>query len=231
MTIEDYKAGQVLLVDKTKGISSFDVIRILRRGLRGVKMGHAGTLDPLATGLLIICTGKFTKKIDQYQGMEKEYEGHIEIGSSTPSYDKETEANEKFETAHITNDLLQQTVKKFIGTIEQYPPKNSAIRVGGKRAYKLVRQGKEVKMSPRIVEIVDFELLNDNIEHLNFRVKCSKGTYIRSLANDFGKALGSGAHLASLRRTAIGEFRVENAKTPDEWLEQFRSMENIDDKA
>ena len=225
MQKSDFVKGQVLMVDKPKGMTSFDVIRILRKGLRGVKMGHAGTLDPLASGLLIICTGKMTKQIDKYQGLEKEYEGSMFVGASTPSFDLETKIDREYETSHIDNTLLEKTRQKFLGEISQRPPRHSAVKVGGKRAYKMAREGEVIEMPSRIVDISSFEILNADLEDLHFRVRCSKGTYIRSLANDFGAALNSGAYLSELRRTAIGEYRVEEARAPEEWLEVFTHLE------
>jgi len=219
-TKEDYLNGQLLLIDKPLGWSSFQAVNKLKWAIRKkfslkkFKIGHAGTLDPLATGLLVICTGKFTKKITEYQGQEKEYTGIITLGGSTPSYDLETEVNETHATDHITPDLIQTATSQFIGEIEQAPPVFSALKKDGKRLYELAREGKTVDIPKRKVTVSTFEITK--IENLNvhFRIACSKGTYIRSIAHDFGKALGSGAHLSLLRRTKIGEFNVDKAQDP-----------------
>ena len=224
LTVEDYKNGQVLLIDKPLEWTSFQVVNKLRWAIRKafnikkIKVGHAGTLDPLATGLLVICTGKMTKKINTFQVQEKEYTGTFVLGSTTPSYDLETEIDTHFPTAHITNDLIHQTTKQFIGSIEQYPPIFSAIKKDGKRLYEFARTGKDVEIKSRHVEIFKFEITEINALHLKFKVVCSKGTYIRSLAHDFGKALGSGAHLSELRRTRIGNFTIENTSTLDDFI-------------
>ena len=224
MTGEDYKEGQVLLIDKPLNWTSFQVVSKLRWAIRKhfdikkIKVGHAGTLDPLATGLLVICTGKMTKQIDTFQGQEKEYTGTIVLGSTTPSFDLETEINETFSTEHITEALIHETTKQFIGDIEQYPPVFSAVKKDGKRLYEFARAGKEVEIKPRTVQISEFEITNIRGLEVDFRVVCSKGTYIRSLANDFGKALDSGGHLSALRRTRIGDFNVEKAQTIDGFM-------------
>lgn len=229
----EFVTGKVLLIDKPLKWTSFDAVNKIRWQLKQklqqkLKVGHAGTLDPLATGLLIICTGKFTKRIDEFQAQEKEYTGTFVIGASTPSSDLEQEVNEYFPTEHITDEMIQAATKKFIGEIDQSPPLFSAIKVDGKRAYKMARKGDETILPTRKVEIREFEIQairrivrsspegigknTDTIE-VDFRVSCSKGTYIRSLARDFGKALESGAYLSALRRTRIGEFKVEDAVT------------------
>ena len=226
-TPEDYLSGQVLLIDKPLHLTSFDVVNKLRWGIRKafnikkIKVGHAGTLDPLATGLLVICTGKMTKQIDTFQGQEKEYTGTFVLGSSTPSYDLETEINATFPTDHITETLIYETAKQFKGDIEQFPPVFSAIKKEGKRLYQFARAGETVEIKPRMVNISEFEITNINGNHIEFRVVCSKGTYIRSLAHDFGKALNSGAHLSVLRRTKIGDFKVDTAQTPTEFLKEI----------
>lgn len=228
MTAEDYKNGQVLLVDKPLEWTSFQVVNKLRWHIRKrfdikkIKVGHAGTLDPLATGLLIICTGKQTKKIETYQSQIKEYTGQFTLGSTTPSYDLETDINETFPTDHITPELINETLPKFIGEIDQKPPIFSAIKKDGKRLYELARQGKTTEIKSRKVTISEFEITKINENKLEFRVVCSKGTYIRSLANDFGKALNSGAHLSVLRRTKIGDFSVENAVSIDGFIESLK---------
>jgi tRNA pseudouridine55 synthase len=225
----DFKAGEVLLFDKSYGKSSFSVVNrsrgMIRRKLKikNIKVGHAGTLDPLATGLLVICTGKKTKTISSIQDTEKEYKGTITIGGTTPSYDLESEIDRTFATDHITEQLIVETATTFIGEQDQMPPIFSAKQVDGKRAYELARKGKEVKLDPKRISINEFEVTairnSQNLE-VDFRVSCSKGTYIRSLAHDFGKALNSGAHLSALRRTRIGDFKVEDALT----LEQFQFL-------
>lgn len=225
MNAEDYKNGQVLLIDKPLEWTSFQVVNKLRWHIRKrfdikkIKVGHAGTLDPLATGLLIICTGKQTKSIETYQGQIKEYTGVFTLGATTPSYDLETEINETFPTSHISPELIEETLQQFIGEIDQKPPIFSAIKKDGKRLYELARQGKTTEIKSRKVTISEFEITKIDGNNLEFRVVCSKGTYIRSLANDFGKALQSGAHLSVLRRTKIGEFSVEKALSIDEFIE------------
>ncbi|OSY88737.1 pseudouridine synthase [Tenacibaculum holothuriorum] len=228
MTAEDYKNGQVLLIDKPLEWTSFQVVNKLRWHIRKrfdikkIKVGHAGTLDPLATGLLIICTGKQTKSIETYQGQIKEYTGEFTLGSTTPSYDLETEINETFPTDHITPELINETLTQFIGEIDQKPPIFSAIKKDGKRLYELARQGKTTEIKSRKVTVSEFEITKINGNKFEFRVVCSKGTYIRSLANDFGKALNSGAHLSVLRRTKIGDFSVENAVSIDGFIESLK---------
>jgi tRNA pseudouridine55 synthase len=215
-TAEDYQAGQVLLIDKPLTWTSFQVVNKLRWEIRQafnikkIKVGHAGTLDPLATGLLVICTGKMTKQIDNFQGQIKEYTGTFTLGSTTPSYDLETEVNETFETKHITEDLIHNTTAPFIGDIEQFPPIFSALKKDGKRLYEYARAGENVEIKPRTVHVSEFEITSIDGLNIGFRIVCSKGTYIRSLAHDFGKALNSGAHLSALRRTKIGDFNVNH---------------------
>ena len=232
MTAEDYKEGQILLIDKPLHWTSFQVVSKLRWAIRKhynikkIKVGHAGTLDPLASGLLVICTGKMTKQIDTFQGQEKEYSGTIVLGSTTPSFDLETEINEWFPTEHISESLIQETIKQFTGEIEQYPPVYSAIKKDGKRLYEFARAGKDVEIKSRTVHVSEFEITTIRNLELDFRVVCSKGTYIRSLAHDFGKALNSGGHLSALRRTRIGDFGVENALTIDTFLNQIPSRSN-----
>lgn len=223
MTKEDFLEGQVLLIDKPLGWSSFQAVNSLKWKIRKkfqlkkIKIGHAGTLDPLATGLLLICTGKATKTINELQGQEKEYTGTITLGGTTPSYDLETEINENFPIDHITNELIHSTTSQFIGDIEQIPPVFSALKKDGKRLYEYAREGKEVEIKKRVVTITEFEITSIELPMLHFRVVCSKGTYIRSLAHDFGKALQSGAHLSSLKRTKIGDYNVNKAITPEEF--------------
>lgn len=221
---KDFLDGQLILIDKPLEWTSFDVVNKVRYSIRKnfnikkIKVGHAGTLDPLATGLLIICTGKFTKRINEYMGQEKEYTGIIRLGGTTPSYDLETEVNETFPTDHITEELIKETTAQFIGNIEQVPPLFSAIKKDGERAYELARKGEDVKLNARTVNIREFEITQIDGNDVHFRVSCSKGTYIRSLAYDFGKALNSGSHLAKLRRTRIGDFRVEDATEVTEYV-------------
>ena len=220
----EYQLGKILLIDKPLTWSSFQAVNKIKYTLKrkynlpkSFKIGHAGTLDPLATGLLIICTGKFTKKIPELQGMIKEYTGTITLGATTPSYDLETEVDETFPTQHITEDLIRETTKQFIGEIDQKPPVFSALKKDGKRLYELARAGEEVEIQSRKITIHEFEITKIDFPKVDFRVVCSKGTYIRSLAYDFGLALNSGAYLSALRRTKIGEFSVENSLRADEF--------------
>lgn len=220
-TQEQFQEGQVLLIDKPLTWSSFQAVNKIKYTLiknldlpKRFKIGHAGTLDPLASGLLIICTGKFTKRIPELQGQIKEYTGTITVGATTPSYDLETEINETFPTSHITPELIEQTRLQFVGEIEQFPPIFSALKKDGKRLYEHARAGEEVEIQARKIEISEFEITRIALPEIDFRVVCSKGTYIRSLAFDFGKALNSGGHLTALRRTKIGDFSVENAIEP-----------------
>lgn len=219
--------GQLILIDKPLQWSSFQAVNALKWAIRKqfnlkkFKIGHAGTLDPLATGLLIICTGKFTKRIPELQGQVKEYTGSFTLGATTPSYDLETEVDRTYPTEHIDQEAIQEATKQFLGKIEQLPPMFSALKVEGKRLYELARKGKEVELTPRTVELFEFDITEVQLPRVDFRVVCSKGTYIRSLAHDFGKALGSGAHLTALRRTKIGDFNVNNASTPMEYREKL----------
>ena len=215
--------GEVLLFDKPFKWTSFDLVRKVRAKIRRhldkhkIKVGHAGTLDPRATGLLIICTGKKTKEIEKFQAFEKEYIADIFLGATTPSFDLETEVDKTFPTEHITKELVLETMTKFLGEQEQVPPAHSAKWINGERAYKKARKGIEVEMKPAIVHIHEIELLEYALPEIKIRVKCSKGTYIRSLANDIGAALNSGAYMSGLRRTKIGDFDVENALKIDEF--------------
>jgi len=206
----------MLLINKPLEWTSFDVVNKLRYRLKIKKIGHAGTLDPLATGLLIICTGKMTKQIDGFQAQEKEYIGRFVIGQTTASYDLETAPGEPLDIQHITMDQMRTAARQFIGLIQQTPPLHSAIKIDGKRAYELARKGMEQELKPREVEIKEFEITQVEKPWVSFRVVCSKGTYIRSLARDFGNALGVGAYLAELCRTRIGDFKLENALTIDQ---------------
>lgn len=222
--LNPYQQGKILLIDKPLTWSSFQAVNKIKYALKrkynlpkSFKIGHAGTLDPLATGLLIICTGKFTKRIPELQGMVKEYTGTFHIGATTPSYDLETEIDQTFPTEHITEELIKETTKQFIGEIDQKPPVFSAIKKDGKRLYEHARKGEEVEITARKVTIHEFEITRIALPEVDFRVVCSKGTYIRSLAYDFGLALESGAHLSALRRTKIGAFSVENAVKVEEF--------------
>lgn len=223
-TADDFKSGQILLIDKPLNWTSFQAVNKLRWEIRRafnikkIKVGHAGTLDPLATGLLIICTGKMTKQINTFQGQDKAYTGTIILGSTTPSYDLETEIDATFPTEHISESLIHDTARSFIGDITQYPPIFSAVKKDGKRLYEYARAGESVEIKSRTIKILDFEITAINDLELDFRVVCSKGTYIRSLAHDFGKALNSGAHLSALRRTKIGEFDVKDAISPTDFI-------------
>ncbi|MDC1465936.1 tRNA pseudouridine(55) synthase TruB [Polaribacter sp.] len=228
MTEEGYKNGQVLLIDKPLTWTSFQVVNKLRWEIRQrfnikkIKVGHAGTLDPLATGLLIICTGKQTKQIDTYQGQIKEYTGTFTLGATTPSYDLETEIDNTFPTAHITEELLHETTKQFMGEIQQKPPIFSAIKKEGKRLYELARKGETTEIKERTVTISSFEITEIKLPEVGFRIICSKGTYIRSIAFDFGKALNSGGHLSALRRIKIGDFSVDNALSLEGFINNLK---------
>jgi tRNA pseudouridine55 synthase len=208
--------GRLLLIDKPLQWTSFDVVNKLRKKLKIKKIGHAGTLDPLATGLLIICVGKMTKRIEEYMGMEKEYTGKFVIGQTTPSHDLETQVSEKMDISAVTPEQIQHVVKLLTGKISQHPPLHSAIKVGGKRAYQYARKGKELELAPRDVEVREFEITGFAPPEVTFRIVCSKGTYIRSIARDFGKGLGVGAYLSQLCRTRIGNFKLSDAQTVDE---------------
>jgi len=222
-TKEDFLNGQLLLIDKPLGWSSFQAVNKLKWAIRKkfdlkkIKIGHAGTLDPLATGLLLICTGKFTKTINDLQGQAKEYTGTITLGATTPSYDLETEIDQKYPTQHISKEKIERVTSKFIGTIEQTPPIFSALKKDGKRLYEYAREGKKVEIKKRNITISAFEITAIDMPTVDFRVVCSKGTYIRSLAHDFGKMLDSGGHLTALRRTKIGDYNVDIAVNPLEF--------------
>jgi tRNA pseudouridine55 synthase len=228
MTAEDFLEGQILLIDKPLTWSSFQAVNklkyILKRQFnlpKKFKIGHAGTLDPLASGLLIICTGKFTKKITEIQSQAKEYTGTITVGATTPSYDMETEVDATFPTEHITEELILETTQQFLGEIDQKPPVFSAIKKDGKRLYEHARAGEEVEIQARKTTIHEFEITQIALPEIDFKVKCSKGTYIRSLAYDFGIALNSGGYLSALRRTKIGDYSVENGVTPEVFEKSF----------
>jgi tRNA pseudouridine55 synthase len=203
--------GRVLLINKPYEWTSFDAVNKLRYKLKIKKIGHAGTLDPLATGLLIICVGKMTKRIEEFMGMEKEYTGTFILGQSTPSHDLETDIDEQCDISHLTEKEIREATHQFTGKISQLPPIHSAIRVGGKRAYQFARKGQSLELQPRDVEVTAFEITSIELPRVKFRIVCSKGTYIRSIARDFGKALGVGAYLTELCRTRIGTFRLEDA--------------------
>ncbi|GAB1419534.1 tRNA pseudouridine(55) synthase TruB [Bacteroidales bacterium] len=223
----DLESGEILLIDKPIDWTSFDVVnhlRVLARrqlGIQKLKAGHAGTLDPLASGLLIVCTGKLTKKIQQFQDLDKTYQGRLQLGMTTPSYDLETEADAFFDTGHLTTEMLVAATKSFTGKIEQLPPLYSAIKIDGKRAFHYARKQKEVELKARLVNIHRFEITKTALPFADFEVDCSKGTYIRSLVHDFGKLLENGACLTALRRTRIGQFTVENALTIEQLREHF----------
>lgn len=221
MDVEDFINGQVLIIDKPLNWTSFQAVNKIRWAIRNkfklkkIKVGHAGTLDPLATGLLIICTGKMTKKINEYQAENKEYTGTITLGGTTPSFDLETEIDQSFPIKNITEELILDTAKSFIGTIQQTPPLYSAIKKDGVRLYELARKGEQTEIKSREVTILEFEITKIELPHVHFRIQCSKGTYIRSIASDFGKKLKNGGHLSSLRRTRSGTFDLISAITPE----------------
>lgn len=233
----DFVKGEVLLVDKELGWTSFDAVKSIRGSLqkshnvRRFKVGHAGTLDPLATGLLLICTGKSTKIIDTLQAQEKIYTGTIFLGATTPSFDKETAVDKTFPFEHINETLLIETAKSFEGIIQQTPPVYSAIKIDGKRAYEYARKNEEVEIKSRKIEIFYFKIVKIEMPEVSFEVKCSKGTYIRSLARDFGLKLNSGAYLSSLRRTHIGEYCVDEALKIDAIKELIHSQKPNIEKA
>ena len=226
----DFQAGEVILIDKPYEWTSFDVVNKLRYGLKVKKIGHAGTLDPLATGLLILCSGKKTKEIEQYQAQEKEYTGTLVLGQTRPSIDKETEVDSETDISHLSQEEIKKAALNFQGVIQQVPPQHSAIKVKGKRVYKHARAGEEIVLQPREVSVPLFQLTRIELPEVDFRVICSKGTYIRSLVRDLGQALGVGAYLSDLRRTRIGNFKVEDAEPPIEFLERIKKIrenENI----
>jgi tRNA pseudouridine55 synthase len=224
--LQAYLDGKVILINKPFRWTSFDAVKKVRI-LTGIsKVGHAGTLDPLATGLLIICTGKFTKKINEYMGMEKEYTGSFTLGATTATYDLESEPENFKPTEHLVSEIIHAATHQFTGAIMQLPPAHSAIKKDGKRLYELARKGKEVLLEPRPVTISSFEILNIYFPVVEFKVVCSTGTYIRSLGNDFGKVLGTGAYLSSLCRTRIGSFYLKSALTPNEFEAQIQQLKN-----
>ena len=225
-SIQDFAEGQLLLVNKPYNWTSFDVVGKIRNSFKPLKLkvGHAGTLDPLATGLLIVCTGKMTKQIDTFQSEEKEYTGAMVLGAATPSYDMETIPHQKFGISHITGQQIKDACQQFIGDIQQYPPAHSAIKIDGERLYEKARRGEDVELRLRNVTISEFEITDINLPEINFRVVCSKGTYIRSLVHDFGKALNNGAYLSQLRRTRSGDFKVEDAYEVMELVGTIRAL-------
>ena len=226
--------NEVILIDKPLKWTSVDVVNKIRWAGKYKKVGHAGTLDPLATGLLILCTGKMTKQIDTFQAQEKEYTGTLELGKTTPSVDLETEFNAEYPTNHITQEALNQVVIQLTGVIQQIPPAHSAIKINGKRAYESARKGEEVIIKSRQVEVKEFEIDTRNFPEISFRIVCSKGTYIRSLVRDFGKLLNSGAYMSSLRRTRIGKFKIEESFTIEKFLEtipeRLSKLENLNNQ-
>ena len=225
MSTFDFETGELLLIDKPLTWTSFDVVGKIRNSIRikKIKVGHAGTLDPLATGLLIVCTGKLTKKVDEYMAEDKEYTGTFHIGSTTPSYDLETEIDQHFPIDHISSEDVINAAESFLGSIDQVSPAYSAIRIDGERAYHKARRGETVNIKSRTVEIKEFEITNIELPKIDFRIRCSKGTYIRSIAHDFGKKLNSGAHLSALRRTKSGIFAIEDAWNLDELIQRIKT--------
>ena len=216
-TLEEIRTGTAILLDKPLTWSSFNAINKIKYRIK-TKIGHCGTLDPLATGLLICCTGKMTKQIETFQKQVKEYTGTITIGAKTPTYDLESEPEDFQSIEHITEAMIRENVAQFTGEIQQVPPIHSAIKKDGKPVYKLARAGKEVKLDPRTVTIHEFELTRIELPEVDFRIVCSTGTYIRTIANDFGAALGVGGYLSALRRTKIGDFSAADAMNVDEWV-------------
>ncbi len=232
-TTYDFLGGEVLIFDKDLEWTSFDLVNRVRNtlcrkmGIKKMKVGHAGTLDPLATGLMILCTGKSTKKIESLQGLEKEYTATFKLGATTPSFDMESEEDSNRDTSHVTIELIEEAIKKFQGEIEQVPPIFSAVKVKGKRAFDYARNGEDIKLRPRKIVINNIEVESFNLPYLKIRVECSKGTYIRSLARDIGEELKCGAYLTELRRTRVGDFKVEDAITVDFFLENLSLFETI----
>lgn len=222
----DYLSGQVILIDKPVNWTSFDVVAKIRRLIKVKKVGHAGTLDPLATGLLIVCTGKLTKEISKYQEQRKKYSGVITLGKSSPSMDMATEITWNGVTENLTEEKIIEVRNKFLGKIEQVPPMFSAIKHKGKSLYKLARKGKEIEREPRHVEIYSFDITKFDLPDIHFEITCSKGTYIRVIANDFGNELGCGGVLSALRRTEIGEYKVNEACSINEFSSMFNQVEN-----
>ena len=228
-TLESYKEGTVLLVDKPLNWTSFQVVNKIRWlikqqfNIKKIKVGHAGTLDPLATGLLILCTGKYTKKIETYQAQVKEYTGTFTLGATTPSYDLESEIDQKFDISEISQEDILKNTQQFLGEIHQQPPIFSALKKNGKRLYEYAREGSKIDIPSRPVTIKEFQITKIELPCVEFRIVCGKGTYIRSLAHDFGKSLNNGAHLSGLMRTKIGEFKVEDAISVLEFERLFKN--------
>ncbi len=229
----NFEIGEMLLVNKPLTWTSFDVVNRLRisiresLGIKKLKVGHAGTLDPLADGLLILCTGRYTKKIDEYQAQEKEYTGTFRLGATTPSFDLEHETDAEYGYEHITPELISKVATELTGDIQQIPPVFSAIKVNGRRAYKFARKEKELKLEPRSINISEFEITGIELPDVHFRIVCSKGTYIRALARDFGVALHSGAHLIALRRTRIGKFRLTDAWDLNDLIKEIKLLKML----
>ena len=225
-----FVSGTLLLIDKPLEWTSFDVVKKVRNlikkklQIKKIKVGHSGTLDPLATGLLIVCTGEFTKRIEEIQGQEKTYTGQFTLGATTPSFDRETKVNHTFNTAHITKQLLEETTKQFVGEITQIPPIFSALKKDGKRLYDFARENEEVEIKERKVMVHSFEITDINFPEVNFKISCAKGTYIRSIANDFGRALNSGAYLSKLCRTKIGKYNLKDAVSLNEVEEKMKLL-------
>ena len=228
-TVEDFLDGQILLINKPLGWTSFDVVRKIKNlirtkySLKKIKVGHAGTLDPLASGLLIVCTGKFTKRISELQGQAKIYTGDITLGGTTPSYDLETEVDATFETSHISEELIKKTTSQFTGKIDQKPPIFSALKRGGERLYEKARRGESIEIEARKVSVHAFDITEIEMPKVSFEIKCGKGTYIRSIAYDFGLALNSGAHLSKLCRTSIGDYQLADALDVSDFEKQLNS--------
>jgi len=225
-SLHEFAEGQLLLVNKPYNWTSFDVVGKIRNAFKPLKLkvGHAGTLDPLASGLLIICTGKMTKQIDTFQVQEKEYTGTMVLGETTPSYDLETAADQQFDISNINEEKIIEATKQFTGELQQYPPAHSAVKIDGERLYEKARRGEEVELRARTVTINEFEITGINLPEVHFRVVCSKGTYIRSLVHDFGKALNNGAYLSRLRRTRSGDYKIEDAREVMELVNSIREL-------
>ncbi|GET30616.1 tRNA pseudouridine(55) synthase TruB [Prolixibacter sp. SD074] len=226
----DFKGGEILVFDKPLEWTSFDLVQKVRNNLcrkmhiKKLKVGHAGTLDPMATGVMVLCTGKATKRIEELQAGEKEYIATLKLGATTPSFDRETNEDATFDTGHITEELFRETVQKFIGTIAQVPPEYSAVKVEGQRAYELARKGQTVELKPKILVVKEIDVLQFAMPEAKLRIVCGKGTYIRALARDIGQALNCGAYLTGLQRTRVGDFKLGNAKQIDEFLESLKDM-------
>ena len=226
----NFVSGTLLLIDKPLEWTSFDIVKKVRNlikkklQIKKIKVGHTGTLDPLATGLLIVCTGKFTKRIEEIQGQEKTYTGQFTLGATTLSFDRETKVNHTFDTSHITKQLLEKVAKQFVGEIKQIPPVFSAIKQNGKRLYDFARKNEEVKIKERKVMVHSFKIIDINLPKVSFKISCGKGTYIRSIANDFGRALNSGAYLSKLCRTKIGGYNLKDAFSLNDVEEKIKLL-------